>query len=204
MIEQLMVGFWVLSLSLVLTPGMDWAYVMAAAAGGRVWAALFGMLLGYLLVIFLVMAGVGAVVVANPVLLHGLTLVGAAYLAWLGVQTLRAPSRAVQTTAEPQAARRWITNGIRASGLNPKVLLGFIALTPPFLSTQAGWPIPAQILTLGLVHLANCAVIYPLVGFGVGAVMKKRPHYAANISRLSGMAMMAISAWLLVGMLQTA
>jgi threonine/homoserine/homoserine lactone efflux protein len=50
--------------------------------------------------------------------------------------------------------------GAGVSGLNPKALLLFLALLRQFITRSPAWPLAAQIVLLGLVHTANCAVIY--------------------------------------------
>ncbi len=189
----LIVGFWILSFTLVLVPGPDWAYLLTAGVAGRVWWALLGMLLGYLLVIFCVMTGVGALVAAQPLLLNGLTFIGATYLLWLAGHILRSPVTIGENTDIQQSHRQWITKGIAVSGLNPKVLLMFIALMPPFLSTQSPLPIAGQIFLLGLIHIANCALIYPLVAFSIGIILRRRPYYAKWISRFAGISMLVLA-----------
>ncbi|MCP2040780.1 threonine/homoserine/homoserine lactone efflux protein [Neisseria sp. HSC-16F19] len=51
---------------------------------------------------------------------------------------------------------------------------------------------------MGLAHLANCALLYPVLAFGVGAAIRRRPHWARGISRLSGVAMMLVAVSLLL------
>ncbi|TCP97312.1 threonine/homoserine/homoserine lactone efflux protein [Cricetibacter osteomyelitidis] len=189
----LMMGFWVLSFTLVLVPGADWAYLLTAGVAGKVRWALLGMLLGYLLVIFCVMTGIGALIAAEPLLLNGLTFLGAAYLLWLSWQVLKTPATVGENTAAQQTPRQWIAKGIAVSGLNPKVLLMFIALMPPFLSSQAALSIPVQILLLGLIHIANCALVYPLVAVGIGLTLRRRPQYARWITRFAGAAMLLLA-----------
>ncbi|WP_373779173.1 LysE family translocator [Glaesserella sp.] len=196
--ETMLWGFWMLSMSLTLVPGADWAYVMTAGMKNKVFTALFGMLLGYLFVIFAVMAGVGALVIAFPLLLQLLTVVGAAYLLWLGLQVLRFPPTVGENNKTQNQANRWILKGIAVSGLNPKVLLMFLALIPQFLTAQSDFSMSVQTLFLGLIHMANCALIYPLVGLGVGISLRYRPGLARWISRFSGIAMIMIALLLLV------
>jgi threonine/homoserine/homoserine lactone efflux protein len=52
------------------------------------------------------------------------------------------------------------SGGPGVSGLNPKALLLFLALLRQFITRSPAWPLAAQIVLLGLVHTANCAVIY--------------------------------------------
>jgi threonine/homoserine/homoserine lactone efflux protein len=46
------------------------------------------------------------------------------------------------------------------------VFLLFLALLPQFVVAPATWPVAAQIVVLGLVHVVNCPVVYTSVGLG--------------------------------------
>jgi threonine/homoserine/homoserine lactone efflux protein len=155
-------AFWAVSFLLVITPGADWAYAIAAGLRHRlVFPAVGGLLAGHLAATAVVAAGVGAFVARSPLVLTVLTAVGAAYLVWLGIGMLAHPA-ALQTHAE-NASGSWLrqaAKGAGVSGLNPKVFLLFLALLPQFTNPNASWPVAVQILVLGLVHVASCAVIY--------------------------------------------
>jgi threonine/homoserine/homoserine lactone efflux protein len=79
------VAFWGTSFLLVITPGADWAYMITAGLRNRsVLPAAAGLLVGYLTLTAVVAAGVGVLVAGSPAVLAVLTLLGAAYLIWLG------------------------------------------------------------------------------------------------------------------------
>lgn len=167
-------AFWAVSFLFVITPGVDWAYAISAGMNGRVvLPAVAGLLLGHLLATTIVAAGVGALVARNPIALTGLTAVGAAYLLWLGINMFARPS-ALQAgeAAKSGSWARWTIKGVCVSGLNPKVFLLFLALLPQFTDKTAAWPIPVQIIALGLVHIFSCGVVYLLVGFSSQAVCR--------------------------------
>jgi len=192
-------AFWVLSFLFVITPGADWAFAISAGLRGRVTPAIVGMLFGHLAATAVVAAGVGTLLAGMPVALTVLTVAGAAYLVWLGVGTLRKPSTAV--AGDDQAATswvRWVAKGSGVSGLNPKVFLLFLALLPQFTDPGASWPLWWQIAVLGSVHTASCAAVYTLVGVGARTVLGARPRAARIVTRLSGVAMIGIGAFLLV------
>ncbi|CAI1677303.1 Leucine efflux protein [Serratia grimesii] len=192
-------AFWAVSILFVITPGVDWAYVISAGIRGRVVVpAVAGLLLGHLLAILIVAAGVGVLVAGNPLILTGLTIVGAAYLLWIGVNMLLHPS--VPDRGEKQNSgswMRWAGKGVCVSGMNPKVFLLFLALLPQFTDPHAVWSIPMQILALGLLHLVSCGLVYLLVGFGSQSVLQTRPQAARMVSRISGVAMVIIALALL-------
>ena len=92
---------------------------------------------------------------------------------WLGIGTLAHPS-APQAATE-QATDSWArqaAKGAGVSGLNPKVFLLFLALLPQFTDPDADWPLAVQIAVLGLLHVANCTVVYTGVGTGAQLVLR--------------------------------
>jgi threonine/homoserine/homoserine lactone efflux protein len=114
---------------------------------------------------------VAAVIARSPLVLTVLTVFGAVYLLWLGITTVirpPAPGAAADRASQPWVRRA--AKGAGVSGLNPKALLLFLAFLPQFLTHGAAWPFAAQIALLGLVHTANCAVVYTSVG-ATGALL---------------------------------
>ena len=192
--------FWAVSILFVITPGMDWAYAISAGMRGRVvLPAVTGLLLGHLIAILIVAAGVGALVAGHPVALTLLTLIGAAYLLWLGIQLLMHPATPdAGKELGPGAWHHWTLKGICVSGLNPKVFLLFLALLPQFTDPTAPWSVQTQIIALGLVHVVSCGLVYLLVGYGAQTILTTRPRAARRVSQLSGAAKIAIAALLFV------
>jgi threonine/homoserine/homoserine lactone efflux protein len=196
----LLTAFWLLSFSLVMVPGADWAYAISAGLRGRAIApAITGMLCGYLAITIVVAAGIGALVASVPAILTVLTFVGAGYLLWLGINILARPSvPAVVDERATDTGLKWSIRGFAISGLNPKALLLFLALLPQFTSRHGAWPISEQIGAMGLVHIINCAVVYSVVGIGSKIVLRTRPKVARTVSQVSGAAMVVIAVLLLV------
>jgi threonine/homoserine/homoserine lactone efflux protein len=192
-------AFWAVSFLFVITPGVDWAYAIAAGTRGRfVVPAVGGMLGGHLVATLLVAAGVGGVIMKIPYALTTLTLVGAGYLLWLGLNMLLKPAAPVTGDGASHGTwASWATKGFCISGLNPKVLLLFLALLPQFAHPSAGWPVPVQMVVLGLLHLLSCGVVYLAVGFGARAVLSSRPSASRGVSRFSGAAMIVIAVMLI-------
>ena len=195
MAVSLFAAFWAVSILFVITPGMDWAYAISAGMHGRVVIpAVSGLLLGHFIAILIVAAGIGALVAGNPIALTVLTVIGAAYLLWLGINMFIHPS--VPNAGEIQETsswRRWTIKGACVSGLNPKVFLLFLALLPQFTDPAGSWSIPVQIISLGLIHLFSCGVVYFLVGFSSQTILRTRPRAAQIVSQISAIAMVVIA-----------
>jgi threonine/homoserine/homoserine lactone efflux protein len=163
-----------------------------------------GLLAGYAALTAVVAAGLAAVITRSPLVLTVLTTFGAVYLLWLGITTVTRPP--APGAAADRAGQSWVrraAKGAGVSGLNPKALLLFLAFLPQFLTHGAAWPFAAQIALLGLVHTANCAVVYTSVGATAGRVLRARPAAATAVTRCSGAAMIAIGALLLADHLLT-
>jgi hypothetical protein len=105
------------------------------------------------------------VIARSPLVLTVLTTFGAVYLLWAGITTvIRPPAPGAAADLADWSWVRRAAKGAGVSGLNPKALLLFLAFLPQFLTRGAAWPFAAQIALLGLVHTANCAVVYTSVG----------------------------------------
>lgn len=195
------VAFWAVSILFVITPGADWAYAISAGLKGRVVIpAVGGLLSGHLIATMIVAGGVGTLVANHPTALSVLTVAGAGYLLWLGLNMLAHPATPHSDDVQTSGSwKRWAIKGLCVSGLNPKVFLLFLALLPQFTDATAAWPVPMQMIALGLIHTFSCGVIYLLVGFGSQVVLHARPVAARFVSRFSGAAMIIIAVVLLTG-----
>ncbi|MEU0884757.1 LysE family translocator [Lentzea sp. NPDC005914] len=194
-----LVAFLAVDLLLVLTPGADWAYAIAAGVRGRfVLPAVAGLVAGYAGYTLLAVAGLVVVVASSHGLLTALTVAGAAYLVWLGWGSLArpaSPDAAAELAASPG---RVVLKGVGISGLNPKAMLMFVSLFPQFIDPSAGWSVAAQTAVLGALHTALCGVVYLAVGVFAKAVLTTRPGVARVVSRVSGAMMIGIGGVLLV------
>jgi threonine/homoserine/homoserine lactone efflux protein len=152
---NLLAGYLLACVVLVLTPGPDMAFVLAQTISGgarRGWAATIGVFTGATVHILAAAAGVAALVAANPALFTTLRVVGALYLLWLGVQAIRAAWRGsgglgYGGAPMPSLAAAW-RQGFLTNLLNPKVGLFFLAFVPLFVdpARSAPW---VQMLILG-------------------------------------------------------
>ena len=190
----MVVAFWGVSMLFIMSPGADWSYAISAGIHKRVLPSVTGLLFGHVLATLIVAAGLGLVLAQHPQALMVLSLLGAAYLAWMGWQMFRQP-------AAPSAGEqmddthwgRWCWKGFCVSGLNPKVLLLFLALLSQFIRPNQDSSITVQILALGLVHIISCAAVYFAVGFASQAVLSARPKAAWVVGKVSGVMMVGIA-----------
>jgi threonine/homoserine/homoserine lactone efflux protein len=207
---QLFIAFIAVAVALACTPGVDWAYSIAAGLKDRSFVpAVAGLCGGYVVHTVLMVAGLAALLAGMPGLLGWLTVAGAAYLLWLGCATLRswrgASFSAGETAKVPGATPapaqanqfRIFLQGMGTSGINPKGLLFFVALVPQFVSPDAALPVPVQSGLLGLTFVLLVAVIYSCVALLARKLLQSRPGAARRVTLASGVIMLALGAVLL-------
>jgi len=120
----------------VASPGPDFAVVMRQSVRGGtrvgIWTSL-GVGSAILLHVAYCLLGVALVLAQPPALFNALKLIAAAYLFYLGVQSIRASLRVpiVDETGQQEPVRsavRAYALGFLTNGLNPKATLFFLAL----------------------------------------------------------------------------
>jgi threonine/homoserine/homoserine lactone efflux protein len=158
-----LVAFALTAFAIIIVPGPSVLFVISrgVALGRRAaLATVLGNAGGLMVQLVLVAAGLGAVLERSVVLFTAVKLVGAAYLCWLGVQTLRhRRSLAVvdDAAATPRSARRILREGFVVGVTNPKMAVFLAAILPQFAEPDRGH-MPLQLLVLGL-----CVVAIALV-----------------------------------------
>jgi threonine/homoserine/homoserine lactone efflux protein len=144
---------------LTITPGADMAMVSRSVLiGGRreAFATTLGILAGCLVWAIVSAAGVAAVLAASRTAYDALRLVGAAYLIWLGVQSLLAARRGDYRVApeERTGGRRSsaFRQGLLTNLFNPKIAIFYSTFLPQFIGPGD----PALLLSMLLagVHIA--------------------------------------------------
>lgn len=159
-----------------LVPGPDMILVLQAGASGqkgRAVATIAGLASARTLHILAATLGLATLLEASPLAFDLVRVVGAAYIAYVGIQLLRAPSLlpAVEAdrpaTGTGQSASRAVAwagfrRGMLTNLLNPKALLFCSMLLPQFVDPQAG-PYWLQLVALGAVTVGIGLVFDSLV-----------------------------------------
>jgi threonine/homoserine/homoserine lactone efflux protein len=205
---QLFVAFLLVAGALACTPGVDWAYSIAAGLIQRWFVpAVAGLCGGYVLHTLLMVAGLAALLAGLPGVLGWLTVAGAAYLLWLGFSTIRSwrgatfgstpgSPESVRTAAEANQFRSFL-QGVGTSGINPKGLLFYVALVPQFVSPEASFSVPVQSGLLGLTFVLLAALVYSCVALLARKLLHSRPGAARRVTLASGIIMVALGTVLL-------
>lgn len=172
------VGFFPAAVLVSLIPGASQILGLNNAVRHGIWYALAGVcgrLAAFAVLIALVVAGLGATLAASVTALTVIKWVGVAYLAWIGIQSLRHAFRPPVTSAPlpaPNTLRWRIVGNEFAVGIsNPKALLLFAALLPQFADEAAG-EFGTQIALLGAAYVGIELMVglgYVTVGGLIGA-----------------------------------
>ncbi|HJA38803.1 MAG TPA: LysE family translocator [Candidatus Brevibacterium intestinigallinarum] len=96
-----------------------------------------------------------------------------------------------RTVTRPSAVATFV-QGASVSLLNPKVYLLFLTLVPQFVSASSPLSDTTQLLVLGLIHVATCAMLYLGVAHGAGALLLSRPRAATAVTAASGLVMIVL------------
>jgi RhtB (resistance to homoserine/threonine) family protein len=198
-----MLTFAVAALVLIMIPGPDQALITRnALAGGRPSGLLttVGGALGLTMHATAAVLGLSALLLASPTAFTVLKIIGAAYLLWLGLQTLRAAWRSLRepTAEQPVATRRsrwaYLRQGFLSNALNPKVTLFFVTFLPQFIATDSASP-----RTEALLFSAIFAVLY-LAWFSLYVAVVdrlarwlRRPTVKARIEQVTGLALVTVA-----------
>lgn len=135
----------------LISPGPDFAVVtrLSIVAGRRsgLWAAA-GVSTAIGMYVLLCALGLSLVIAALPGFSRVLSVVGALYLAWLGVQCLRSRGELPAREVHAEGGRAFLT-GLLTNLLNPKAMLYFGSIL-------------SQVLTPGLSH-GDIALVWVLL-----------------------------------------
>ena len=99
------------------------------------------------------------------------------------------------TDSSVQSDATWIRKGFLISGLNPKVMLLFVALLPQFIA-PSGFSPKIQLFILGMIHFIGCTIVYFLVSIFARSILSKSPGTAKRFSRISASILMLLGAGL--------
>lgn len=191
------------ALLLAVTPGPGIFYVAARTlAGGRAEgvASSFGTGLGGMVHVLAGSLGVSAIVLTSAELFATLKLVGAVYLVWIGLRTIRSARRDASAAlyggaaAPPVGPRRAFREGVLVEALNPKTAAFFLAFVPQFVDPTQG-AVAAQFVVLGFLSVTLNTLADIAVAFGASRIRdgaRARPTLIRRMREASGAAMIAL------------
>lgn len=199
------------ALSLNLTPGPDMLYVMARSIGQGRRAGLvsaLGLSIGYVVHTLAAASGLAALLLSAPLAFHLIRVLGAVYLAYLGLRTLLGRGTAGQTPPADAAAPpppetslgHIFRQGALTSTLNPSIAVFFLAFLPQFVQPTQG-AVFAQIVVLGLVFNTTATTTHATIALLTGTAgdrLRQRRGSARYLRWFTGIMLIALGVRMLL------
>jgi threonine/homoserine/homoserine lactone efflux protein len=173
---------------IVLLPGPDTLVVVRnLVRGGRRTAVLTvaGVLTGLTVWVLAAALGLSALLRASHDAYLVLRVVGAVYLVWLGIQSLRS-RRAAALDQPVRLLGRGYSAGLATDLLNPKVGVFFVTFLPGFV--PAGHPVGTTSLLFGAIFVVETAFYFALLLLLAGRVTgwMNHPVVRRRLDRITG------------------
>ncbi|HUR08029.1 MAG TPA: LysE family translocator [Nonomuraea sp.] len=173
--QHLLLAFTVTTIIAMITPGPDMLFILGCGMRGGPRAGLLataGVATSEAVHIAVAAAGLAALFAAVPVAFTVVRIAGAAYLIYLGVQTIRrskAGHDEMPVLGEGMPGRRAYLNGLLTNLLNPKMVTFTIAFLPQFINPGLGrvW---LQFAILGAILIVLEFLVDGLVGVLAGRI----------------------------------
>ncbi len=188
-----LIGFALLALGMVLTPGPNMVYVVSRSiCQGRKAGliSLGGVGLAFIVYMFAAALGITSLLMAVPFAYDTLRFAGAAYLGWLAWQALKPGGRSPFALQQlpVDSPRRLFAMGFMTNLLNPKAALLYLSLLPQFIVPEAG-SVFTQAVILGSVQIAISLSVNAMIALAAGSIsgfLGTRPGWLAVQRRLMG------------------
>ncbi|MGX9430803.1 MULTISPECIES: LysE family translocator [Bradyrhizobium] len=168
-----LLGFALLSLGMVLTPGPNMIYLISRSitqgpAAGIV--SLGGVALGFVFYMLSAAFGITALLFAIPYAYDALRFAGAAYLFWLAWQALKPGGRSPFQVKKLQvdSPRKLFAMGFVTNLLNPKIAMLYLALLPQFIDPTGS--VLTQSLALGVTQIAISVSVNAIIALAAGSI----------------------------------
>jgi threonine/homoserine/homoserine lactone efflux protein len=143
--------------------------------------------------------GLGALIATFPAVFRLFALAGGLYVGWLGLQALRAAARKEQGAHAVigTTGRSALRDGFAVQIANPKIVLFFTAVLPPFLAPER--PLPPQLVLFAAATIGMDMLTMSAYGLG-GAALASRmtePKFRRRFNILTGLLLLAAAALIL-------
>jgi threonine/homoserine/homoserine lactone efflux protein len=198
MIEVNWLLFVTASLVLIAIPGQDMILVMSRSIAQGALAGVAtatGVCSGLVVHTIVAALGLGALIQASEGLYFALQMAGAGYLAWLGMQLLRAPQQqlAMAGSAAKRPSRMFL-DGALSNICNPKIAVFYLAFLPQFVAPGATHA-TLSLFVLGLAFAVLALLVKGPIGLGAAALsgwLRSHPQSLVWLFRSSGVVLLGL------------
>jgi RhtB (resistance to homoserine/threonine) family protein len=200
-VDPRLYAFIVVAAILTILPGADMALVtrnVIVVGRRRTMLTIAGIGAGCIIHATASALGLSAILATSATAFDVVKTIGAAYLVWLGVQSIRDARRPARQLSEAQRARSSrlgpFLQGFLTNVLNPKVAIFYLTFLPQFIAPRE--PVFQRSLLLASIHIAMgfaWLTAYAWFVGQLGAVLT-RPRVKAWLERATGGLLIALGA----------
>lgn len=184
---------------MAVTPGPANLYAVATGAERGRKAALvsvLGMNTATLVWFGAAALGLGVLVAAFPLAFRAISVLGALYVAWLGIKALIKAFTPAPDEAQTTVVRRIrgaFLDGFMVQIANPKAILFFTAVLPPFLDIQR--PVAPQLALFALATIGMDLMSMSAYGLGGAALARRmsQPRFRRGFGIFVGLLLLCAS-----------
>ena len=197
--------YWAFVIAIIVflsIPGVGNLAIITSTSKGRIvggLAATLGVIVGDQVLMWLAVAGVAALLTANPAVFGLVQYAGAIYLAWLGILMMRSkPGDAPVLRMEP---RRFFRQAMLITLLNPKAIVFYMAFFPLFVDParhQGLLTFGVMAATIAALTFLYCVVVISITHFAADR-MRASPCIAMWLNRVAGTMLVGFGVKLALG-----
>ncbi|WP_424981652.1 LysE family translocator [Maritalea sp. S77] len=183
----MLIGFIIAVILITIVPGPSILLLLVVSLRQGTMAGLkytLGVLAADAVLLTISLLGLGAVLQGSAMLFNIVKWAGVAYLIYLGIKQLRAPSEIkLETNQKVQAP---FTQGFAITALNPKAIGFFVAFFPQFIDHRGD--VLAQLMVLVPLFMSLVFVIFAICAFLAGYSRLLFENHAGQITLKYGAA----------------
>ena len=183
-------------------PGVGNLAIITSTGKGGITGGLgatFGVIVADQILMWLAVAGVAAILTANPALFGVVQYAGALYLAYIGIRMILAkPGDAPVLNMKP---RHFFRQAMLITLLNPKAIVFYMAFFPLFVDPKRHQGLATfgvMAATIAVLTFLYCITVIGIVHFAADR-MRARPRIAVWLNRIAGSMLVGFGVKLAVG-----
>lgn len=186
----------------VATPGADMLYITANGISGGPKAGIasvLGVATGAYIHVLLAAFGLNVILSTSLLAYRAVVLVGALYLAYIGISALLSKGGLMQIEAAPPRPLFQIwQQGVLVNLTNPKAVLFVLSFLPQFVNPKIG-PVIPQFLILGAIIIVTMLILMTPIAIYSGRCgdwLRKNPTTSHHLNQMVGVFFLGMAGWI--------
>lgn len=187
------------AIAIILLPGPNSLFCLTTSAKQGVKAGyqvMFGILVGDSILMLATVFGAGALLKLYPALFYGIKIIGGLYLAYLGINLVKAGIQSwknrlqppkTQENPQPVAKGGYFSRALFLSLTNPKAILFFLSFFVPFVDPNYSNPLLSFLILAVILQIISFLYLNMLIFSGANLTR----HFANRVG-LSSFAMVVV------------